>query len=139
MKHKTGDKVKIKSYQWYNDNKDSNGDVHGCNITFNSAMSMYCGKEMTIEEVHEEGQFYYLYEDIEAYIWTDDMFEGIADVEPQEKMVSLEKVEEWLYKNFYESYNLNNYGTYDLDKPYITSLFDTINEMFDDLRKTMEE
>lgn len=54
-------------------------------------------------------------------------------------MVSLEKVEEWLYKNFYESYNLNICGTYDLDKPYIESLFDTINEMFDDFRKTMEE
>ena len=54
-------------------------------------------------------------------------------------MVSLEKVEEQLYKNFYESYNLNDYGTYDLDKPYIASLFDTSNEMFDDLRKAMEE
>jgi hypothetical protein len=30
---------------------------------------------MTIEEVDEEGQFYYLYEDIEAYKWTEDMFE----------------------------------------------------------------
>ena len=75
MKHKVGDIVKIKSYQWYNTNKDSSGDVHDCEIIFNSTMSMYCGKEMTIEEVDEEGQFYYLYEDIEAYKWTDDMFD----------------------------------------------------------------
>lgn len=54
------------------------------------------------------------------------------------KMVSLEKVEEWLYKNFYESYNLNDYGKYDLDEPYIASFFNTIGEMFDDFRKTME-
>lgn len=75
MKYKNGDTVKIKSYQWYNANKDSNGDVHDCKILFNSTMSMYCGKEMTIEEVNEEEQFYYLYEDIEAYKWTDGMFE----------------------------------------------------------------
>lgn len=75
MKYKNGDTVKIKSYQWYNDNKDSSGHVHGCKIIFNPAMSMYCGKEMTIEEFDEEGQFYYLYEDIEAHMWTDDMFE----------------------------------------------------------------
>ena len=62
-----------------------------------------------------------------------------ADEYPKKGMVSLEKVEEWLYKNFYESYNLNDYGKYDLDEPYITSSFNTINEMFDDLRKTMEE
>ena len=64
------------------------------------------------------------------------MIEGLVD-EPQEKMVSLEKVEEWLYKNFYESYNLDDYGKYDLDEPYITSFFNTISEMFDDFRKTM--
>jgi hypothetical protein len=75
MKYKNGDKVKIKSYQWYNDNKDCHGDVYNCKKIFNSTMSMYCGKEMTIEEVDEEGQFYYLYEDIEAYKWTDDMFD----------------------------------------------------------------
>lgn len=31
------------------------------------------------------------------------------------------------------------YGAYDLDEPYITSSFDTINEMFEDFRKAMEE
>jgi hypothetical protein len=75
MKYKNGDTVKIKSYQWYNANKDGHGDVYNCKKIFNSTMSMYCGKEMTIEEVDEEGQFYYLYEDIEAYKWTDDMFD----------------------------------------------------------------
>lgn len=75
MKYKNGDTVKIKSYQWYNANKDNNGDVYNCKKIFNSMMSVYCGDEMTIEEVDEEGQFYYLYEDIEAYKWTEDMFE----------------------------------------------------------------
>lgn len=75
MKYKSGDTVKIKSYQWYNANKDCHGDVYNCKKIFNSTMSIYCGNEMTIEEVDEEGQFYYLYEDILAYKWTDDMFE----------------------------------------------------------------
>lgn len=83
MKYKNGDTVKIKSYQWYDTNRDSHGDVYNCKKIFNSTMSMYCGKEMTIEEVDEEEQFYYLYEDIEAYKWTDDMFED-EDLEFQQ-------------------------------------------------------
>lgn len=83
MKYKSGDTVKIKSYQWYNDNKDCHGDVYNCKKIFNSKMSIYCGIEMTIEEVDEEGQFYYLYEDIEAYKWTEDMFEDDEDLEFQ--------------------------------------------------------
>lgn len=76
MKYKNGDIVKIKSYQWYNTNKkEPFGDIWNTNRIFTQEMSKYCGKEMTIEEVDEEGQFYYLYEDIEAYKWTDDMFE----------------------------------------------------------------
>lgn len=86
MKYKSGDTVKIKSYQWYNTNKDSSGNVHDCKMIFNSVMSIYCGIEMTIEEVDEEGQFYYLYEDILAYKWTDDMFED-DDLEFQQAIV----------------------------------------------------
>lgn len=76
MKYKVGDAVKIKSHQWYNTNKkEPFGDIWNTNRIFTQEMSKYCGKEMTIEEVDEEGQFYYLYEDIEAYKWTEDMFE----------------------------------------------------------------
>ena len=129
MKYKNGDTVKIKSYQWYNTNKNSNGDVHDCKMIFNSTMSIYCGNEMTIEEVDEEGQFYYLYEDILAYKWTDDMFEdddlefqcavakavdeclwGVNDeidvykeTNPSEKLVGknviMKKISEYLLKN----------------------------------------
>ena len=78
MKYKNGDTIRVKSLEWYNENKDSNGDVHD-KIIFTSYMSKYCGKEMTIEEVNEEEQFYHLYEDNEAYKWTDEMFEGDAE------------------------------------------------------------
>ena len=105
-------------------------------------------EEQINEKVHELGQACF---PDECNIWARENYESQkvewackqmvewADEHPKKGMVSLEKVEEWLYKNFYESYNLNDYGKYDLDKPYIASLFDTINEMFDDFRKTMEE
>ena len=124
MKYKNGDTIKIKSYQWYNTNKkEPFNDVWNTNRIFTQEMSKYCEKEMTIEEVDEEGQFYYLYEDIEAYKWTEDMFED-DDLEFQravakavdeclwgendeidvyktnttEKLVSIEKISEYLLK-----------------------------------------
>lgn len=143
MKYKPGDKVRIKSLEWYNANKDKTGRVMCDYIGFCQEMTKYCGAVLTIMTIGNQDigskQKYFMHETDHPWGFTDEMIEGLVDEEPQEKMVSLEKVEEWLYKNFYESYNLNDYGTYDLDKPYITSLFDTINEMFDDLRKTMEE
>ena len=136
MKYKVGDKVKIKGLDWYYSNSDCMGNVDCGDFNFTTLQTSYCGKTLEILSVCDG---FYIMKGI-GHHWTDDMIEGLADeTEPQEKMVSLEKVEEWLYKNFYESYNLNDYGKYDLDKPYIASLFDTINEMFDDFRKTMEE
>ncbi len=141
MKYKVGDKVKIKSLDWFNTTR-CGGPVICDGFVFLEFMSEYCGKELTIDYIYTDSkgkQAYIMKETNTAWRFTDSMIECIVDAEPQEKMVSLEKVEEWLYKNFYESYNLNDCGKYDLDEPYITSSFDTINEMFDDLCKTMEE
>lgn len=206
MNYKVGDKVKIKSLEWYNQNKDAFGFIFCNHICFDEKMTKFCGKTVTIAAQRNE-KHYFIMEDNCLSFWTEDMFECLVerngktypykigdrvilkgnnrcatitdlkynswgnlsyyikidndkdisvdyptnlllpydnvvedvDEKPQEKMISLEKVEEWLYKNFYESYNLNDCGKYDLDEPYIASLFDTINEMFDDLRKTMEE
>lgn len=137
MKYKAGDKVKIKSLEWYNQNKDAFGFIFCNDICFDEKMTEFCGKTVTITAQRNE-KYYFIMEDNCLSFWSEDMIEGLVD-EPQEKMVSLEKVEEWLYKNFYESYNLNDYGKYDLDEPYITSSFDTIDEMIEDFRKTMEE
>lgn len=143
MKYKVGDKVRVKSLEWYNANKDEDGDVpliQMCDSKYNfvTEMSRFCGKTVTINNVSHRG-YYDIKEDDCCFYWTDEMFDGLVDeTEPQEKMVSLEKVEEWLYKNFYESYILDEYGEYGLDEPYIASFFNTISEMFDDFRKTME-
>lgn len=135
MRYKRGDKVKIKGLDWYYSNSDCMGKVNCGDFNFTTLQTSYCGKTLEILSVCDG---YYIMKTV-GHLWTDEMIEGLADIEPQEKMVSLEKVEEWLHKNFYESYNLNIYGKYDLDEPYITSSFDTINEMFEDFHKTMEE
>ena len=50
MKYKVWDKVKVKSIEWYNANKDKNGYVH-CQGTlyFIPQMLDFCGKIVTID------------------------------------------------------------------------------------------
>ena len=48
----------------------------------------------------------------------------------------IEKFENWLWKNFTESQRT---GDYDYGKPYISSNFDTYEEMMEDFHKTMEK
>jgi hypothetical protein len=99
MKYKLGDKVRIKSLDWYNQNKDENGFVHCGNRIFDNYMSVFCGSVVTICGEYSYYCGYDVREDMQCRTWTDDMFEGLADAEPQEKMVSLEQVCEWLRNN----------------------------------------
>lgn len=139
MRYRKGDRVRVRSLEWYYANRDSEGSIIFPNLrVFDESMSEFCGKVVTIDAYNPRCNYYDIKEDGKVNFWSDDMIEGRAIEKPQCNMVSLDKVEEWLYKNFYESYNLNNCGVYELDKPYITSSFDTINEMFEDFRKAME-
>lgn len=100
MKYKIGDKVRIKSFDWYNENKDEDGRVM-CGYTgFCKEMVKYCGKVLTIMTIGNQyigsKQEYFMHETNYEWGFTDDMIEGLADVEPQEKMVSLDKVCECL-------------------------------------------
>ena len=74
MKYNVGDRVQIKSIDWYNRNKDKNGYVD-VGVLFDEEMSRWCGKTMTIIKVN---QLYYTMEedDISHFFWTDEMFEG---------------------------------------------------------------
>ena len=93
MKYKVGDKVKVKSIDWYNANKNSEGAIifPDFNI-FDESMSELCGKVVTIEYCNAKHNYYDIEEDGKVNYWTDEMFEGLAIEEPQEKMVSLDKV-----------------------------------------------
>ena len=54
MKYQVGDKVKIKSIEWYNANKNSDGTVEGVGDVFIDVMSEYCGRTATVVTVDEK-------------------------------------------------------------------------------------
>lgn len=53
-KYKVGDKVRVKSRGWYEENKDKYGDVK-CILFFFSSMAKYCGKTATITQINDNG------------------------------------------------------------------------------------
>lgn len=99
MRYKKGDKVRIKSLDWYNSNKNSEDaiifkDFH----IFDETMSEFCGEVVTIDAYNSQGNCYNIKEDRKVNFWSVDMFEDPAiEEEPQEKMVSLDKVCDILY------------------------------------------
>lgn len=74
LKYKVGDKVRIKSLDWYNTSKNKFGKVwtSGGQIPFDKCMSKWCGKIMTISHVGVD--YYTMVEDLVGY-WTDEMIE----------------------------------------------------------------
>lgn len=90
MKYKVGDKVRIKSIDWYNENKDENGNIDiNEDFIFYADRSKYCGKVFTISEVFDNS--YFVKEDNGDYYWTDEMIEGLSEEierEHEDKMFS---------------------------------------------------
>ena len=89
MKYKVGDKVRIKSRKWYNENKDEFGNVG----YFTSKMTQFCGRTVTIIDVDEVQNIYttvlekdYLStENAEVMQLNDEMIEGLVEDEcPQD-------------------------------------------------------
>lgn len=74
-KYNAGDRVVVKSLEWYNKHKDSFGnvDVPHC---FVDKMAKYCGKVMTICRIFD-GVAYRVVEDNGTYVWSNEMFEGL--------------------------------------------------------------
>ena len=85
LKYKVGDRVRIKSRVWYNENKDEYGNIDaGAGFIFHKDMSRWCGETMTILKVYETS---YAMEDdyISQFFWTDEMIEGLVEDEcPQD-------------------------------------------------------
>ena len=122
MKYNVGDKVRIKSIDWYNENKDpKHGFVNfGDGICFYSHMSKYCGKTMTISEIVD--CCYVMAECVyDNCNWTDKMIEELVEeaTEPElkfkvgDKVITdtnmkgkiIEVVEEGWYRVEFEPYN----------------------------------
>lgn len=74
MKYKPLDKVRIKSLDWYNENKDEYGNIDvSHDFTFYADRSKYCGRVFTIDVVFDN--CYTVKEDNHEYYWADEMFE----------------------------------------------------------------
>lgn len=80
-KYKIGHKVRVKSIDWYNNNKDRFGSVAigDKKPKFTYAMSKYCGQVLTVDDLSEYDGEYYMIEDDGVYVWADEMFEGVVD------------------------------------------------------------
>ena len=72
IKYNVGDRVVVKSLEWYDRHKDRNGNVNVPQC-FVSGMSRFCGQVLTICYVHSS-----CYSVVEAsFSWSDEMFEGL--------------------------------------------------------------
>ena len=88
MRFKVGDRVRIKSIDWYNKNKDEYSNVPLIGATdssydFTELMREFCGKVMTISCVYIYS--YNMVEDNGKYFWTDEMIEGLVEEEAKPK------------------------------------------------------
>lgn len=52
MEYKLGDRVRIKSFDWYNQNKNEDGIVRCGDKVFDDYMSVFCGSIVTIGEIY---------------------------------------------------------------------------------------
>lgn len=85
MKYKVGDKVQIKSLDWYNENKGHTNSIwcEDGEAWFFYHMSQYCGKIMTVKNVWAHS---YTLEGSDSR-WTDEMIEGIVEEETKPNIV----------------------------------------------------
>lgn len=87
MEYKIGDKVLIKSREWYGKNKsgeEGNKVSFGeGKLAFISGMAKYCGDEMTVLGIQLSGEYrgtaYEMEEDRGRYLWSEEMFEPIEE------------------------------------------------------------
>lgn len=120
MKYNVGDKVRVKSIEWYQSRKESNGDIEGGTLIFCSEMQDYCGKESTI--VYKGDYFYKLDIDNALFSWEDWMLkDSAADrYKPIEIPTRLDTFESIL-KKMLSTYKAKN-------KDYGNSFDKTLNE-----------
>ena len=89
MKYKVGDKVRIKSLDWYNKNKD--------NLSFytDSMALCFANEIVTIKSHGRYPDTYRIDEDEGDFIWTDDMIEGLVEEEDKLQLESTKRVREY--------------------------------------------
>lgn len=108
MERKVGDKVRIRSKEWYEQNKDEEGWVE-IGPSFSSHMSVYCSRIATITKVDADGT--YLLDIDPTYWWSDEMFEETLYL-PGDKVKM--KSREWFEANKNEEGEIHE-GDYFID------------------------
>ena len=85
MKYKVGDKVRVKSFEWYNSKKLDYGFTID-DVTFDNQMSEYCGRLAIIEKL---GIAYYRIDiDNGELYWYDWMLEDEFEVQKDKDLIS---------------------------------------------------
>ena len=79
MKYKVGDKVRIKSLDWYNETKGMYDKVDCGNVSFTPDMVIYCGDILTVRDINEEFSYYLM--ERNPYAFKDEMIEGLVEEE----------------------------------------------------------
>ena len=94
MKYSVGKKVRIKSNDWYLQNKRSDNNVECGETFFTREMVPFCSSIMTIDYISPINgiEFYRMKEDKEQYCWTDEMIECKVEEETQPKFKIGDKV-----------------------------------------------
>ena len=83
--YKVGDKVRIKSLDWYNENKSKiTGIIYGP-VNFIECMSKHCGQVATIIEA--VGDLYKISLDDGLDDWSGNMFEGLVEEETKSNII----------------------------------------------------
>ena len=108
MKYKVGDKVRIKSLDSYNENKDNYGAIYAGNgFCFWKNMVRHCGEIMKITSVkvdpEDSNKGYYFMENSDER-WTDGMIEGLVEEETKSENELLDEYEELTDRAFKGGY-----------------------------------
>ena len=74
LEYKVGDKVRVRSLEWYNNHKNKNENINcSGSVFFVLNMSKFCGSILTIKNIDVDMDAYKVEEN--DFIWTNDMFE----------------------------------------------------------------
>ena len=134
MRYKVGDRVRIKSLDWYNKNKTSEGCLVCGSSHINPEMICMLGKIATISSV--EGNHYRIKE--YGWNWTDEMIEGLVeDVNVSEFKHTQDEITKMLLQgalNIPEGYYLR-----DQDGNIINAKYVTLEKKKTEYPKTYEE
>lgn len=109
MKYKVGNKIKIKPFEWFDDQyiyySDGCVRINGFVIdgsTFIGEMSRYCDYIAIITEVDKKHSYYKINIDNGEYCWTESMFDDVAmltkdDINEKQKLI--EHISEYINDN----------------------------------------